>query len=123
MIDKGKRNVLGVQVSIIDYEAVLACVIEAAKARRSITVTALAVHGVMSGVLDRGQGHRLNHLDFVVPDGQPVRWALNALHRARLSDRVYGPSLMLRVCDAAAGQDFADLLVRKHEGSTGSAQA
>jgi exopolysaccharide biosynthesis WecB/TagA/CpsF family protein len=44
----------------------------------------------------------LNHLDLVVPDGQPVRWALNLLHRASLPDRVYGPALMLKVCEQAA---------------------
>jgi N-acetylglucosaminyldiphosphoundecaprenol N-acetyl-beta-D-mannosaminyltransferase len=37
-----------------------------------------------------------------VPDGQPVRWALNGLHRTRLRDRVYGPALMLEVCRRAA---------------------
>ena len=40
----------------------------------------------------------------VVPDGQPVRWALNWLWRANLEDRVYGPDLMLRVCEAASAE-------------------
>src|SRR5262249_30091013 len=48
--------------------------------------------------------YRLNSFDLLVPDGQPVRWALNLLHRARLSDRVYGPQLMLRVCERAAAE-------------------
>jgi N-acetylglucosaminyldiphosphoundecaprenol N-acetyl-beta-D-mannosaminyltransferase len=43
----------------------------------------------------------LNRLDLVVPDGQPVRWALNLLHRTNLIDRVYGPTLMLQICDLA----------------------
>jgi exopolysaccharide biosynthesis WecB/TagA/CpsF family protein len=38
----------------------------------------------------------------VAPDGQPVRWALNAFHGAGLKDRVYGPELMLRLCEKAA---------------------
>jgi exopolysaccharide biosynthesis WecB/TagA/CpsF family protein len=38
----------------------------------------------------------------VAPDGQPVRWALNLLHAARLKDRVYGPELTLRLCAQAA---------------------
>jgi exopolysaccharide biosynthesis WecB/TagA/CpsF family protein len=37
----------------------------------------------------------------VAPDGQPVRWALNHFHQARLADRVYGPELMLRLCARA----------------------
>jgi exopolysaccharide biosynthesis WecB/TagA/CpsF family protein len=55
----------------------------------------------MTGVLDPEQKFRLNHFDLLVPDGQPVRWVLNLLHHAGLSDRVYGPNLTLRVCARA----------------------
>lgn len=104
MIDRGKHNVLGVLVDAIDYEGAVARVVEAAEARRPLAVSALAVHGVMTGVLDATHRYRLNHLDLVVPDGQPVRWALNRLHRAGLADRVYGPNLMLAVCEQAAAR-------------------
>ncbi|NUT31462.1 MAG: WecB/TagA/CpsF family glycosyltransferase [Hamadaea sp.] len=67
-----------------------------------MAVTALAVHGVMEGVHDRQLGARLNSFDLVTPDGQPVRWALNLLHGAGLRDRVYGPTLTLRVLERAA---------------------
>ena len=56
----------------------------------------------MTGVLNSSHKFRLNHFDFVVPDGQPVRWALNLLYRAHLSDRVCGRTLMSRVCLRAA---------------------
>jgi N-acetylglucosaminyldiphosphoundecaprenol N-acetyl-beta-D-mannosaminyltransferase len=102
MIDQGKYNLLGVLIDAIDYEAAVAKIIAAAKTRRSLTVSALAVHGVMTGVLDPAHGTRLNHLDLVAPDGQPVRWALNLLHGVQLPDRVYGPTLTLKVCERAA---------------------
>ncbi len=102
MIDKGKFNLLGVLVNAIDYDAVVEKVIKAAEAQQSLTVSALAVHGVMTGVLDKAQGFRLNHTDLVVPDGQPVRWALNWLYGCGLKERVYGPTLMLKMCDRAA---------------------
>lgn len=102
MIDNGKREVLGVGVNIIDYEAAVDRIVRAAQERRSLTVTALAVHGVMTGALDTTHRYRLNQLDLVVPDGQPVRWALNWLYKAGLTDRVYGPNLMLYTCEAAA---------------------
>ena len=102
MIDRGKREILGVLVDAIDYEATVERVRQAAEAKRVLGVTALAVHGVMTGVLDKVHCYRLNHLDLVVPDGQPVRWALNLLYGAKLSDRVYGPTLMLKVCAMAA---------------------
>ena len=100
----GARNVLGVLVDPVDYAGAVARVVDAAAARRGCAVTALAVHGVMTGVLDAEHRYRLNRFDLVVPDGQPVRWALNLLHRAGLADRVYGPTLMLAVCEAAAAR-------------------
>lgn len=92
MIDQGKKNVLGVEVDAVDYEAAVARIVSAAKSSQPHSCTALAVHGVMTGVLDPEQRYRLNGLDLVTPDGQPVRWALNALHGAGLPDRVYGPT-------------------------------
>src|SRR5690606_9855400 len=41
-------------------------------------------------------------LDLLTPDGQPVRWALNLIHGAKLRERVYGPQLMYEVCHRAA---------------------
>ena len=106
MIDKGKKNLLGVLVNAIDYKAAVEKAIAAAHLRRGMAISALAVHGVMSGVLDSTYRYRLNHLDLAVPDGQPVRWALNWLYRAKLPDRVYGPNLMLKLCDRAASESL-----------------
>jgi len=102
MIDHGKKNLLGIYLNAIDYSAAVSKIITAAQERRSFAVSALAVHGVMTGVLDREHGYRLNHFDLLVPDGQPVRWALNWLYRTHLPDRVYGPTLTLKVCEAAS---------------------
>lgn len=102
LIDGGKRNLLGVLVDCVDYEAATAKVIGAAEHRRRYAVTALAVHGVMTGVDDTEHRHRLNSFDLVTPDGQPVRWALNQLWGAGLPDRVYGPTLTRHVLARAA---------------------
>jgi N-acetylglucosaminyldiphosphoundecaprenol N-acetyl-beta-D-mannosaminyltransferase len=102
MINKGKHNVLGIQVNAMDYDAAVSAVISAAEEHRPLAVSALAVHGVMTGVLDETHRYRLNHLDLVLPDGQPVRWALNLLHHIGLRDRLYGPTLTLKVCEEAA---------------------
>jgi len=100
----GKKNVIGVLIDVIDYDAAVDFVLRAARARQGAAISALAVHGVMTGVLDREHKFRLNHFDLLVPDGQPVRWVLNLLHGARLADRVYGPNLTLRVCERAAAE-------------------
>ncbi len=99
-----KGNVLGVLVDATDYAAATDEVIAAAREGRHFALTALAVHGVMTGVQDPAHNARLNSFDLVTPDGQPVRWALNLLHRARLADRVYGPTLTLKVLDRAAAE-------------------
>ncbi|MGH9274623.1 MAG: WecB/TagA/CpsF family glycosyltransferase [Acidimicrobiales bacterium] len=101
-MDRGKQNLLGVLVDAIDYDAATARVIQGAIEGRPVGVSALAVHGVMEAVADPELRHRINHLEVVTPDGQPVRWALNLLHRSGLVERCYGPTLTLRVCEVAA---------------------
>jgi exopolysaccharide biosynthesis WecB/TagA/CpsF family protein len=86
----------------VDYETAVDRIIRAAHDRRGFAASALAVHGLMTGVLDPEQRYRLNCFDLLVPDGQPVRWALNWLYRTGLKDRVYGPNLMRNVCARAA---------------------
>ena len=107
MIDKGKKNVLGILVNAVNYEAAVDKIIVAARARKSLSVSALAVHGVMTGVLDRTHRYRINHIDLVLPDGQPVRWALNWLYNTELPDRVCGPNAMLQICERAAEEGLS----------------
>jgi N-acetylglucosaminyldiphosphoundecaprenol N-acetyl-beta-D-mannosaminyltransferase len=104
MLNAGKRNIVGILVDAVDYEAAEGFIFRAAREKRGVAISALAVHGVMTGVLDAEQKFRLNHLDLVVPDGQPVRWVLNGLYGANLPDRVRGPNLTLRVCARAAAE-------------------
>ena len=107
MIDQGKKNVLGILVNAVNYEAAVSKIIEAARARKPMSVSALAVHGVMTGVLDSTHRYRLNHIDLILPDGQPVRWALNWLYDTGLPDRVCGPVAMLEICERAAEEGLS----------------
>jgi N-acetylglucosaminyldiphosphoundecaprenol N-acetyl-beta-D-mannosaminyltransferase len=102
MIDHGKQNVLGVRINAVDYAAAVERILAAARQGEPLAVSALAVHGVMTGVLDQAHRYRLNNFDLLVPDGQPVRWALRWLHGTKLPDRVYGPTLMQQLCARAA---------------------
>ncbi|MET0909274.1 MAG: WecB/TagA/CpsF family glycosyltransferase [Ilumatobacteraceae bacterium] len=107
MIDRGKVDVVGVNIDVVDYEGAVARIIGAATDHRALKVSALAVHGVMTGVDDPEHLARLNRFDLVTPDGQPVRWAMNWLYGTGLSDRVYGPNLTLHVCRAAVEADLS----------------
>jgi N-acetylglucosaminyldiphosphoundecaprenol N-acetyl-beta-D-mannosaminyltransferase len=100
VINKGKYPILGVNIHAVDYEYAVNTIVTAAQEKRACSVSALAVHGVMTGFMDAIHARRLNGLDLVVPDGQPVRWALWWLYGKRLPDRVYGPNLTLKVARA-----------------------
>jgi N-acetylglucosaminyldiphosphoundecaprenol N-acetyl-beta-D-mannosaminyltransferase len=97
-------NVLGVNVSRVDYERAVEVIIQAARERRSFGVGALAVHGVMEAKRSRDFSATLQQMHLLTPDGQPVRWAMNLLGARELKQRVYGPTLMLRVCERAAAE-------------------
>lgn len=95
-------DVFGVDITIATYASAVEAVMHAAVERRSFGLSALAVHGLMEAVSDERFRAQVNSLSMSVPDGQPVRWALNLLHDAGLTDRVYGPELTWRVIEAAA---------------------
>ena len=97
-----KLPILGTGITPLEADAAVELVIGAARDRRTLTVSCSAVHSVMEGALDPEHRRRLNELDLVLPDGQPVRWALGWRHGVKLRNRVYGPDFMLAVCDRAA---------------------
>jgi len=104
MINFGKYSVLGVNVHAVDYEFAVQRIVAAAENKQPCSVSALAVHGVMTGFMDSVHLRRLNGLDLIVPDGQPVRMALKLIHKKKLPDRVYGPNLTLKVAQAFAAR-------------------
>ncbi|HEX9052993.1 MAG TPA: WecB/TagA/CpsF family glycosyltransferase [Anaeromyxobacter sp.] len=89
-------------ISATNYDEAVASILAAARDGAKAVVTAAPVHAVVSAARDPELLPKMNSLELVVPDGQPIRWALNLIHRTRLVDRVYGPELMLRVCRGAA---------------------
>ena len=104
LVTHQRYPVLGVQITAIERPEAAEAVVRAARERIPLGLSALAVHGVMEGVFDPELQYRLNELEMVVADGQPVRWALQWLHGVDLSDRVCGPDLMDDVCRLAAAE-------------------
>ncbi|HEY1775097.1 MAG TPA: WecB/TagA/CpsF family glycosyltransferase [Solirubrobacteraceae bacterium] len=66
------------------------------------SLSAAAVHLVMRAVEEPEVMAAVRSLSLVVPDGQPLVWALHALGHAGAT-RVYGPDLMAAYCAHAAG--------------------
>jgi exopolysaccharide biosynthesis WecB/TagA/CpsF family protein len=99
--------VAGVMVSRTTYTDAVDTLMRGARSRTPLVAAATSVHGLTMAAIDPEFRQILNSFDLVTPDGQPVRWALNLLHSAGLSERVYGPTLMRRVCEAAASEDVS----------------
>jgi exopolysaccharide biosynthesis WecB/TagA/CpsF family protein len=99
-----RADILGVGVSVTDYAEVVRCVLDAARARRGMQLTASDVHVIIQARRDPSFAAALNAFDIVTPDGQPVRWGLRWTRQAALRDRVYGPTLMLHICEACAAE-------------------
>jgi exopolysaccharide biosynthesis WecB/TagA/CpsF family protein len=102
-----KHDLFGVQVSATDYDELVEVMIEAAKRRMPAAVSFHAAHAIIEATRDPQLLAKVNEFDAIAPDGQPVRWALNHLHRVGLKERVYGPETMDRLCERAAKESVS----------------
>jgi N-acetylglucosaminyldiphosphoundecaprenol N-acetyl-beta-D-mannosaminyltransferase len=97
-----KYDLFGVRVSAVTCDQACDAILSAARQREPAVVSAFAVHALIEAATARELAARVNRFAIITPDGQPVRWALNWLHGARLKQRLYGPNLMWRLCQRAA---------------------
>jgi N-acetylglucosaminyldiphosphoundecaprenol N-acetyl-beta-D-mannosaminyltransferase len=88
-----KLQLFTANYSITDYRRASETIIANARMNKSYGVSALAVHGLIETVKNKSFRSMVAKLDMVVPDGQPIRWALNSFYKAGLEDRVTGPIL------------------------------
>lgn len=99
-----KYDLFGVQVSATSVDEAAGLILQAARENVPAVVSFQAVHAVVTTGADPALREAVNSFELVGPDGQPVRWALNLLHGVGLRERVYGPELMLRLCQRAAAE-------------------
>ncbi len=92
-----KKKLFSVDYSIATYASASDLIIEKALEQKSFGMSALAVHGLIESVKNRSFRECLEKIDLIVPDGQPVRWALNSFYKVKLKDRVAGPILTKHV--------------------------
>ena len=99
-----RYSVLDVSVSALSLPLAAELVVARARQRPAGYVCVTGVHGVMAAQDDPALRTILNHAFLNTPDGMPLVW-LGRWHGHRQVTRVYGPDLMLAVCDAgrAAG--------------------
>jgi N-acetylglucosaminyldiphosphoundecaprenol N-acetyl-beta-D-mannosaminyltransferase len=94
-------SVLGVPLALTDYERTMDWMDATVQARGKGYICVAATHTVVACQDDPELAAAVHGASLVVPDGQPVVWAMNALGHD-LSSRVYGPDLMARYCERSA---------------------
>jgi N-acetylglucosaminyldiphosphoundecaprenol N-acetyl-beta-D-mannosaminyltransferase len=98
-----RANVLGVGVSSIHRLSALEIVLEAIEERRRGYICVTGVHGVMEAQDDESVRSILNRAFLCTPDGMPMVW-MGRLQGYREMGRVYGPDLMLDICEASVAR-------------------
>jgi N-acetylglucosaminyldiphosphoundecaprenol N-acetyl-beta-D-mannosaminyltransferase len=99
--------IIGLPVAATTYAGAVEWILEhAAKADRAHAVEAANTHVAALARHDPSFGETMGRFDLICPDGMPLVWALNSRLPAdqKLTDRVYGPTLMLETLKATQGR-------------------
>ncbi len=99
--------VIGLPVAATTYKGAVDWILEhALHDDRARAVEAANTHVAALARTNGGFGRTMARFDLIVPDGMPLVWAIN--HRLpaadKLTDRVYGPTLMLETFKATQGR-------------------
>ena len=100
--------VIGLPVAVTDYRRAIAWILEKATLRdRPYAVEAANTHVAALARSDAEFGETMAKFDLVCPDGMPLVWSLNRQlpESEKLTNRVYGPTLMLETIRATNTPD------------------
>ena len=112
-----RTNVLGVGISVINQTTAREILFDAARRGRRGYVAVTGVHGVTEAQGDPAFRAILNRALLCTPDGMPMVWMGRLAGRRRI-ERVYGPDLMLNLCEHSVGEGFTHFF---YGGNTGVA--
>lgn len=110
-----RANVLGVGVHALDLASAAQVLSDTVTARKKGYVSVTGVHGVMEATRDPAFTSILNRSLLVVADGMPLVWIGKIQGRSGIA-RVYGPDLMLKVCEASVEKGQTHFLYGGNEG-------
>jgi N-acetylglucosaminyldiphosphoundecaprenol N-acetyl-beta-D-mannosaminyltransferase len=108
-------DILGVGLSAINLDLALKAVARALAQKAKGYVCVTGVHGVMEAQKDENLRACLNRSFLNTPDGMPMVW-LGKRHGFREMSRVYGPDLMLLVCEFTRDKGYTHFLYGGAEG-------
>lgn len=103
-------DIIGLPIAATDYSGAVEWIFKMArKADRAYAVEAANTHVAALARHDSSFGEVMSRFDLICPDGMPLVWSMNRKLPAgkKLTDRVYGPTLMLKTIEASDGE--ADL--------------
>ena len=104
-----KVNVLGVGVSVLDQDRARDFLFDAIRQGKRGYVTVTGVHGVSEAQKDEALREIFNRALLVTPDGMPMVW-MGKLQGEKSIQRVYGPDLMLNLCEHSPAAGFRHFL-------------
>lgn len=99
--------IIGLPIAAVNYAGAVEWVLEKARlGDRAYAVEAANTHVAALARTDPAFGEAMTRFDLICPDGMPLVWALNSRLPAeeKLTDRVYGPTLMLETLKATSGR-------------------
>jgi N-acetylglucosaminyldiphosphoundecaprenol N-acetyl-beta-D-mannosaminyltransferase len=99
-------NVLGVGVSALNLDLAGTTLAQAVEAGTRGYVCVTGVHGVSEAQSDPGFRQILNRSLLNTPDGMPMVW-MGKLQGHKTMGRVYGPDLMLLVCELSQARGYS----------------
>jgi N-acetylglucosaminyldiphosphoundecaprenol N-acetyl-beta-D-mannosaminyltransferase len=103
------RNLLGVDFAVLDYEEACLRIESMAGDGDSGYVCHAAVNALLNARREPQVAAALAGASLTVPDGMPIVWALRSLGE-RIEDRVYGPDLMLKLCERSVATGLRHFL-------------
>ncbi len=110
-----RANVLGVGVSALNLSSATAALISAAEQKTKGYVCVTGVHGVSEAQTDPEFKAILNAALLNTPDGMPMVW-MGRLQGFHDMGRVYGPDLMLSLCEASVPRGLTHFVYGGAEG-------
>ncbi len=113
---KERVNILGVGVSAINMGMALDTIERWIENREPHYVCITGVHGVTESWRDPALREIHNRAGLVTPDGIPLVWLSRALGHRHV-DRVYGPDLMLALCESSQPRGYSHFIYGGAPGS------
>ena len=99
-------SIIDVGIDTTSYEDTCDRIVTFAQQAKSCYIVAANVHVIMTAYWNQAYRQVLANAEIVTPDGMPLVWGLRSLG-AKNQQRVYGPDLMLALCDRAVKEHLS----------------